>query len=47
MIWKYLSRNMAALTLAGAITAYLFPPVFMIFKDYFLWFFATTMFALP
>jgi len=46
MIWRYLSRNMAALTLAGAITAYLFPPAFMVFKDYFLWFFAATMFAL-
>jgi len=46
MIWEYLSRNMAVLTLAGAIAAYLFPPAFMVFKDYFLWFFATTMFAL-
>jgi len=46
MIWKHLSRNMAVLTLAGAIAAYLFPPAFMVFKDYFLWFFAATMFAL-
>jgi len=37
---------MAVLTLAGAIAAYLFPPVFMVFRDYFLWFFAATMFAL-
>jgi len=46
MIWKHLSRNMAALTLAGAIAAYLFPPLFIIFRNYFLWFFAATMFAL-
>jgi len=46
MIWRYLSRNMAVLTLASAIAAYLFPPVFMVFRDYFLWFFAATMFAL-
>jgi len=37
---------MAVLTLASAIAAYLFPPVFMVFRDYFLWFFAATMFAL-
>jgi len=46
MIWKFLSHNMAVLTLASAIAAYLFPPPFMIFKDYFLWCFAATMFAL-
>ncbi len=46
MFWRWLSRNMALLTLAGAIAAYLYPPLFLIFKDYFLWFFAATMFAL-
>ncbi|WP_240923999.1 bile acid:sodium symporter family protein [Mariprofundus ferrooxydans] len=37
---------MALLTLAGAVAAYLYPPAFLIFKGYFLWFFAATMFAL-
>jgi len=46
MLWQFLSRNMALLTLAGAIAAYLYPPAFMIFKHYFLWLFAATMFAL-
>ncbi|MFQ5356269.1 MAG: bile acid:sodium symporter [Mariprofundaceae bacterium] len=46
MFWQFLSRNLAPLTLAGAIAAYLYPPAFLIFKDYFLWFFAATMFAL-
>jgi len=46
MIWKFLSQNLALLTLAGAIVAYLYPPAFLIFKDYFLWCFAATMFAL-
>jgi len=46
MLWQLLSRNLALLTLAGAITAYLFPTLFLIFKDYFLGLFAATMFAL-
>lgn len=46
MIWTLLSRNLAFLTLAGAVTAYLYPPLFLPFKDYFLWCFAATMFAL-
>lgn len=46
MLWQFLSRNMAILTLVCAITAYVYPPVFLIFRDYFLWFFAATMFAL-
>ena len=46
MIWTLLSRYLAALTLAGAISAYLYPPLFLVFKDYFLWLFAATMFAL-
>jgi len=46
MFWHFLSRNMAMLTLACAVTAYIYPPAFLIFKDYFLWFFAITMFAL-
>lgn len=46
MIWQLISRNLAPLTLIGAIAAYLYPPAFLIFKNYFLWFFAATMFAL-
>jgi BASS family bile acid:Na+ symporter len=43
---QILSRNLAILTLAGALAAYIYPPIFLIFKHYFLWFFAATMFAL-
>jgi len=46
MLWQFLSRNMAILTLGCAIIAYVYPPAFLIFRDYFLWFFAATMFAL-
>ena len=46
MIWTLLSRHLAPLTLVGAISAYLYPPLFLVFKDYFLWLFAATMFAL-
>lgn len=37
---------MAVLTLACAIVAYIYPPAFLIFREYFLWLFAATMFAL-
>lgn len=40
------SRQLAPLTLAGALVAFLYPPAFLIFRDYFLWLFAATMFAL-
>jgi len=46
MLWQFLSRNMAILTLICAIIAYVYPPVFLIFRDYFLWFFTATMLAL-
>jgi len=46
MIWTFFSRNLAPITLICAIAAYLYPPFFLVFKDYFLWFFAATMFAL-
>ena len=42
---RWLAGNLALLTLLGAIAAYLHPPLFMIFKQSFLWFFAATMFA--
>jgi len=45
-VWRFLSRNMAVLTLAGAIAAFVYPPAFLIFNAYFLWLFAATMFAL-
>ncbi|ATX80648.1 bile acid:Na+ symporter, BASS family [Mariprofundus aestuarium] len=46
MPWQLLSRNLAPLTLVAACAAYFYPPAFLIFKDYFLWFFGATMFAL-
>ena len=46
MFWQILSRNLALLTLLGAVGAYFFPDVFLVFKHYFLWLFAATMFAL-
>jgi BASS family bile acid:Na+ symporter len=46
MFWQFFSRNLALLTLAGAVAAYLYPPLFLPFKDYFLFCFAATMFAL-
>ena len=44
--FRSLSRQLAPLTLAGAVIAYLYPPAFLIFADTFLWFFAATMLAL-
>ena len=46
MLWHQLSKQMAPLTLLCAVAAYHYPPAFLIFKDYFLWLFAATMFAL-
>jgi len=46
MLWSLLSRHLATLTLAGAVAAYLHPPLFLVLRDYFLWLFAATMFAL-
>lgn len=45
-MFKFISNQLAPLTFIGALTAYLYPPAFLIFKSYFLWFFAATMFAL-
>ena len=44
--FRFLSRQLAPLTLAGTVIAYLYPPAFLIFADTFLWFFAATMLAL-
>jgi len=47
MFWRFLSRNLALLTLAGAVTAWLYPPLFLIFdKSDIQWAFAATMFSL-
>jgi BASS family bile acid:Na+ symporter len=41
-----LSRQLAPLTLLGAIAAYVYPPAFLVFRSSFLWLFAATMLAL-
>jgi len=46
MIWRFLSRNLAVLTLAFAVFAWWFPDGFMPLRHAFLWLFAATMFAL-
>jgi len=45
-IFAFIANQLAVLTLTGAVAAYFYPPLFLLFKDYFLWFFAATMFAL-
>ncbi|VAW67298.1 hypothetical protein MNBD_GAMMA08-335 [hydrothermal vent metagenome] len=45
-VFGIISSQLALLTFAGAVLAYLHPPLFLIFKNYFLWFFAATMFSL-
>ena len=45
-ILHIISNQLAPLTLAGAIIAFFYPPLFLVFKDIFLWLFAATMFAL-
>lgn len=45
-VFRFLSGNLAPLTLLGAVVAYLYPPSFLVFQDSFLWFFAVTMLAL-
>lgn len=45
-LFVLIANHLAPLTLLGALTAYLHPPLFLIFKSSFLWFFAATMFAL-
>lgn len=42
---RWIAGNLAFLTLLGAIAAYSFPPLFLVFAHSFLWFFAATMFA--
>ncbi|RDH82407.1 MAG: bile acid:sodium symporter [endosymbiont of Galathealinum brachiosum] len=45
-VFSVFASHLALLTFAGAVIAYIYPPIFLIFKDYFLWFFAATMFSL-
>jgi BASS family bile acid:Na+ symporter len=45
-ICRIIANQLAPITLLGAVAAYLYPPLFLVFKDSFLWFFAATMFAL-
>jgi len=45
-IFRFIANNLAPLTLLGAIAAYLDPALFMPIKDYYLWPFIATMFAL-
>jgi len=43
---RLIANQLAPLTLLGAVAAYLHPPLFLVFKSSFLWFFAATMFAM-
>ena len=45
-MFKFIASQLAPLTLLCAAIAYFYPPVFLVFKHYFLWFFSATMFAL-
>ncbi|MGD2112861.1 MAG: bile acid:sodium symporter, partial [Gammaproteobacteria bacterium] len=42
----FIANQLAPITLLGAVAAYLHPPLFLVFRDSFLWFFAATMFAM-
>jgi BASS family bile acid:Na+ symporter len=43
---RFIAGQLAPITLLGAVAAYLHPPLFLIFRESFLWFFAATMFAM-
>jgi len=45
-VCRFIANQLALITLAGAVAAYFHPPLFLVFKDSFLWFFAATMFAM-
>ncbi len=45
-VWRYLSSNLAWLTVLSALAAYWQPAIFLPFGHVFLWLFAATMFAL-
>jgi len=46
VICRFIADRLAPITLLGALVAYFYPPVFLVFKSSFLWFFAATMFAI-
>lgn len=43
---RIIANQLAPLTLVGALLAFIWPPLFLIFEHVFLWMFAATMFAL-
>ncbi|MFA9461784.1 bile acid:sodium symporter family protein [Thiohalorhabdus methylotrophus] len=43
---RFVSRNLAPLTLVASVAAYAHPPAFMVFEGVFLWLFAATMLCL-
>ena len=45
-ILRLIANSLAPLTVAAALGAYAFPPLFLIFQNVFLWFFGLTMLAL-
>ena len=46
MFFRFIAGALAPLTVLSSLLAYLHPPFFLIFEDWFLWFFAATMCAL-
>jgi len=46
VVCRFIANQLAPITLLGAVVAYLHPPLFLVFRDSFLWFFAATMFAM-
>jgi len=44
-IARWVAARLAILVLLGAVLAFYYPPLFLVFKHSFLWFFAATMFA--
>jgi bile acid:Na+ symporter, BASS family len=45
-VCRLIANQLAPITLLGAVAAYLYPPLFLVFRGSFLWFFAATMFAM-
>ncbi len=45
-VCRFIANQLAPLTLLGAVAADLHPPLFLLFRETFLWFFAATMFAM-
>ena len=46
VVCRFIAAQLAPITLLGAVIGYFYPPVFLVFKSSFLWFFAATMFAI-